>query len=102
MSKNKMKEHLDRELTHITFTQQDVVLAKIQSKKINKWRYFWDKEVEISLVPATAIFILLFGLGFYTWSPTHLTQVELEPEKKLIEIAGNVYWDTLIKREVEE
>lgn len=88
-----IKQQLDNELEHLTFTKQRAVINHIQQQT---WRQkcaaMWNKEIEVPLVPVTTVsftLLLCFGIAFSGDSdstPAHSYSDET------IKVGGNVYW----------
>jgi len=84
-----MKNHLDEELKGVQFSKQQEVITRIQQKT---WKHkitsIWNKEVEVSLIPVSAVFLLLFSfLGIQPF----IENEQVSHEKELIEIGESVY-----------
>ncbi|SEM95856.1 hypothetical protein SAMN05192533_107144 [Mesobacillus persicus] len=96
--KEAIKKRLNDELQHVKFTQHQEVLNRthpVSAKE--KLATFWNKEIEIPLVPVFAIFSLLifsWGMGMEQKQQNHSIS------RQLVEVGGNVYWEDELERVV--
>lgn len=98
MDKKRVKQKLDEELRTLQFTKQADVLEKlIQPTQKDKLHAWWNKEIAIPILPvSSAVFLLLFGYGFFTLYDSY----EENEEKTVIEINGNTYWKDELERRI--
>jgi len=90
--KRQLKNQLDHELKSLHFSKQKDVLERTHPVT---WRQkaskLWNKEINIPLVPVSAlcvVLLLLFGYKEMILPEMDNTTVE----KELIDVAGNMYW----------
>ncbi|KMJ58328.1 hypothetical protein AB685_10515 [Bacillus sp. LL01] len=87
-----VKEKLDHELGELYFTGHERVLRKTHPKSFNeKLSSFWNKELEIPVLPI----VLTVGLFFTTISiksELFHTETHLRADREMIEFAGYTYW----------
>lgn len=97
--KVKIKQQLDKELQHIRFTKQHEVLKRTHPVDFKeRLASFWNKEIEIPLLPICTIITCLF-LSVGIWGFTN--EKEHQPlQRELVEAGGNVYWKDQLERAV--
>lgn len=99
-----MKQKLDEELSHLTFSRQEEVLKRVHPLT---WREkvtaFLNREVTIPLVPLMSIVFLVVGIGIGSvWYGDPDRESIHHEERVLIEKGGNMYWSDLFKERVNE
>ncbi|MFD2045094.1 hypothetical protein ACFSTA_15530 [Ornithinibacillus salinisoli] len=96
--KRQFKKQLDKELASITFCKQNNVLDRAYPRTWkDKIRNLWNKEVEVPLLPISAVcVIIMFSFGYKEF---YLNQHQvITNENVLIEVAGNTYWKEDLER----
>ncbi len=87
-----VKQKLDSELAHVSFSGSAKVLQRTHPKKLSeKIRYWLNKEITVPLVPITVTVAILFSVSFI---PTFLDD-QPEQHRQLIQVGGNYYWSDL-------
>ena len=94
-----MKQKLEEELKSVAFTNPRSVLIKLQRKSWSeKLHDFLNKEVELNVVPLSLIVLLtILPISF---KDVFFNQNHLTGERKIIEIAGNLYWSDQLEGKV--
>lgn len=96
--KEVIKKQLNDELNHVKFTQHQKVLNRTHPVSVKgKLAAFWNKEIEIPLIPVFATLSLLvfsLGLGMEHKQQTYSTS------RELVEAGGNMYWKDELERVV--
>jgi hypothetical protein len=97
--KERIKKQLEHELKHITFTNQQKVLARTHPvTRKEKLMALWNKEVEIPLLPVGTVLTLLFlAWGISTFD---IEQKTVLAERELVEVGGNTYWKDELEKVV--
>jgi hypothetical protein len=97
--KKAFKGKLDDELKDRHFLMKEEVMRRTHPSTLRqRLNVIWNKEIEVSLLPLSAVLVLLFlavGLRGFLY--------EKEPEqgnRELIEISGNVYWKDQLEKAV--
>ena len=97
--KDSVKRQLEHELKQITFTKHQEVLKRTHPVSLKqKLRAFWNKEVEIPLIPIGAVLTLVF----FTWGISEFNH-EHEPltvKRELVQVGGNTYWKDELEKVV--
>lgn len=99
--KESIKIQLDKELSGLEFTKQQQVLDHVHSLTWKqKIASIWNKEIELPLLPLSAVFMLLFlGFGAKEFI-VNIDKQQTMTDKLLIEVGGNVYWKDDFERMV--
>ncbi|WP_226680788.1 hypothetical protein [Sutcliffiella horikoshii] len=100
--KQAVKERLDHELKDFHFTGCEKVIQKTHAKSFTeKLSSFWNKEIEVPVVPIVVAAVLLFS----TISLRDDLNGEVrttQGEREIIQIAGYAYWKDDYERAVKE
>ncbi|RXI96187.1 hypothetical protein DS745_20815 [Anaerobacillus alkaliphilus] len=90
--KKLVKQKLDTELAHVSFSSSAEVLQRTHPRKLSeKIRHWLNKEITVPLVPigvTAAIFLSVSLLPA-------LLEDETEQPRQLIQVGGNFYWSDL-------
>ncbi|MFD0717295.1 hypothetical protein [Paenibacillus sp. GCM10027626] len=103
MNQRSCREQLDNELMELTFTARDQVIGRTHPRsRREKLAAWWNKELELSLVPlvpivAAASLLLFWAMAFYSDGPE--SEV-LRKQRTVIEAGGNMYWDDIFAKKV--
>jgi hypothetical protein len=97
--KNKVKKQLEQELQNVRFTKHQEVMNRTHPVSFkHKLASFWNKEIEIPLLPiGAALTLLLFSWGISGFNPEQQTTT---PERELVEFGGNMYWKDELEKVV--
>lgn len=98
--KDRLIRQLEEELKHVTFNKHQEVLARTHPLSWReKLKSFWNKEVEIPLIPVggfLTLFLFLWGISTYDHEQD---QVEIA-QRELVEVGGNTYWKDELEKVV--
>lgn len=98
-----IKKRLDEELGGLHYAGAERVLHRAlrprrRRQRLNDW---WNKEIELPLLPLAALCILLAGALLLTRSETLTEQpLAVDEPRQLIEVGGNTYWKDDYERAV--
>ncbi|WP_226038158.1 hypothetical protein [Aquibacillus saliphilus] len=89
---DKVKQKLDKELNQIQFSSKQQVLNNSK----NKWNTFFNKQIEIPLVPVTGVAIIFITLlSIYPITKESPSLIEQYPaEGQIVEKGGSIYWES--------
>lgn len=92
--RNEMRERLEEEVADLRFTGHEAVMRRIQSpSRLDKLRAFWNREIEVPVVPASLLLAVLAGACFQLRPPeASETKTDTAQQAELIEVEGNIYW----------
>ncbi|SET36028.1 hypothetical protein SAMN05216389_109164 [Oceanobacillus limi] len=97
--KKQLKNQLENELQSLHFSSQKEVLDQAYPTTWKqKIAQLWNKEIEIPLLPVSAIVALL--VCSYGYKEIHMNDENEKQEKVLVELAGNTYWKDELEREM--
>lgn len=95
--KEQVKKQLDHELSGLHFTSQKHVLEQLHAITWKeKVASFWNKEIELPLLPISAVFMLLI-VGFGAKELLKNPHIE---EQTVIKAGGSFYWKDDFERMV--
>ncbi|MCQ6561075.1 hypothetical protein [Paenibacillus mendelii] len=102
--RERMKSRLDEELDGITFTGHAQVRNRTHPRT---WRdrlsAFWNKELELPLVPIGAAAALLLFWGVSQQPEDSVSEEDLRlTQRELIETGGNTYWKDVYEEAVRK
>ena len=99
--KSIMKQKLEEELKDVWFSTHQSVLSKLERKdwkeKIND---YLNREVELNVVPLSFIVLLTILPISFKDVIIQESKNQYTSERKIIEIAGNVYWEDQLEGKV--
>lgn len=90
-----LKKQLDNELKHLTFSNQQDVVDRLQSITWKqKAMLIWNKEIELPLLPIAAIcMVICLSLGMkYIAGNGSISDSTARKTGELVKIDGYVYW----------
>lgn len=96
-----MKQKLEEELKDVSFTTHQSVLSKLERKgwKENLNDYL-NREIELNVVPLSFIVLLTILPISFKDVIIQESKNQYASERKIIEIAGNVYWEDQLEGKV--
>lgn len=91
-----VKEKLDAELHHLTFTAQKDVLSRLRQKSWReKFHDLWNKEIEIPIMSLAAAFTIVF---FMIGVVGKNSSVEHTEYKQLTSVGDYFYWQSELEK----
>ncbi|XEC95131.1 hypothetical protein AB6A23_00635 [Paenibacillus tarimensis] len=100
--RERLKQKLDEELEAVEFTRQDEVIKRTHPRTwqdaVVSW---WNKEIELPLVPIGIAASFLFALVTFNNLNGHTVEPPvIREQRQLVEVAGNTYWKDDYERAV--
>lgn len=99
-----LPDKLKEELAHVHFTSHEQVLRRTHPKKmIDRLRNWWNKELEIPVVPlfSISVLILIIGIGGYELVLDDLLLPDgLTQQRELVDTGVGIYWSDVLERAV--
>lgn len=97
--KQRFREKISHELSNVSFQKQENVLAKTHPKHwTEKMQAWFDKEVEVPLLPVTAFVGGVMVIALLLLGPFSQEDVD---KGHLVNIEGNVYWSEMLEERMK-
>ena len=101
---SKLKEQLDAELSGLRFSRQEEVVKRTHPATLRgRLRAFWNKELELPVLPLGTAFALLLTSTFLFHSvrdpKSDPAMTSGEPQQReLLKTGGSIYWKDEVER----
>jgi hypothetical protein len=94
-----MRRRLDDELIHLTYDQQESILRRTHPRTWSeRARAFWNREVELPLIPIGIVIILMMGWPVYQHVVPDMKDSINRSSRQMIEVGGSTYWKDAYER----